>query len=85
MAQTKKASKKATTARKRRPTREETDQWAKYEKRVRDVIIFVLGIAGIVNEFWIETEPRLPVLLAGFALIGIPLTLYADEQRRLNR
>lgn len=64
--------------------RKEADQWQKYEKRIRDLIIFVLGIAGIANEFWIEKEPRLPVLLAGFALIGIPLTLYADEQRRIK-
>lgn len=60
------------------------DRWGTWDKRIRDLFIFILGVGVIVNEIWVEADPRLPGLVAGFTLVGIPLALYTDEQRRLR-
>jgi len=55
------------------------------EKRIRDAVIFTIGIAGTVNEIWFQPDVR-PYILAFLAsLIGVPFILLADAKRRSNR
>lgn len=59
-------------------------EYEQTEKRIRDAIIFVVGIAGSINELWVVDYPR-PYALAFLAsLIGVPFILHADSKRRKN-
>jgi hypothetical protein len=68
--------------RKRSKEEEEHDRWDLWGKRIRDLAVFTVGIAGSVNEvFWV-TEPRPPVLFFLASLLGVPIMLAVDEARR---
>lgn len=62
-------------------TTRRNEQWPKWEKRVRDSVIFTLGVAGTLNEFFVEVEPRWPALTFIAAIFGLPFVLNADESR----
>lgn len=55
--------------------------WGKWEKRIRDAVIFLIGIGGVLNELFILEEPRISVLVFLGSLIGVPFVLGADERR----
>lgn len=58
------------------------DKWSVWDKRIRDLVIFLLGVGAIANELFLETEIRPAALIAASFMVGIPLTLRADEARR---
>lgn len=58
------------------------DYWAVWDKRVRDGVLFVVGIAGIINELFVVAGPRPSALLFLGSLVGLPFVLQADERRR---
>lgn len=58
------------------------DRWSVWDKRIRDAILFVVGIAGIVNELFVIAGPRPSALLFLGSLVGLPFVLQADERRR---
>lgn len=60
----------------------EEQQWERWDKRLRDIVLFLIGIAGVCNELWIEQEPRLYALIFLGSILGIPFALRADEKRR---
>lgn len=60
----------------------EEKKWERWDKRLRDIVLFIVGIAGVVNELWIEPEPRLYSLIFLGSILGIPFALRADEKRR---
>lgn len=62
--------------------RREEDRWSLWDKRVRDAILFVIGVAGIVNELFLISDPRPSALLFLGSLVGLPFVLQADERRR---
>lgn len=67
--------------RKRVVGRRAEDLWARWDKRVRDSIIFVVGIVGCVNELFFVESPRPAALVFLASLIGIPFVLSADETK----
>lgn len=65
----------------RNPGRRVEDRWGRYEKRVRDLVIFAVGIGGVINELFVLENPRLVALPIIASLIGVPFVLNADERR----
>jgi hypothetical protein len=61
--------------------RRENDSWTVWEKHIRDIFIFGVGIGGVVNQLFIVKDPSELLLLASMAMIGVPLVLSADEKR----
>ncbi len=61
--------------------RRKSDAWIKYDKRVRDSIIFLVGIGGCINELFVVNQPRPAALVFLASLIGIPFVLSADEKK----
>lgn len=61
------------------------DMWSRWDKRVRDSIIFAVGVAGVVHELFIVAEPRASILIFLGSLIGVPFVLQADERRGNGR
>jgi hypothetical protein len=72
---------------KRRATvgRRAEDQWAVWDKRIRDMILFTLGASGIISEFFLNPPPDFTILGASLTLVGVPVALFADARRRSNR
>lgn len=65
----------------RNQTRERR-RYERNEQRIRDAVIFALGVFGSVNELWFQSHPR-PYALAFLAsVLGIPFILRADSLRR---
>lgn len=59
--------------------------WRQVRHIKRDTIIFTVGILGIANEALRNNvdRPALIVLFGG--MIGLPVFLHTDEQRRKSR
>lgn len=52
-------------------------------RKIAQAIAPLLGIIFLVNEFLIRSaEPRAIVVLAAFALLGLPFSLAADTHRK---
>ncbi len=64
--------------------RRSEDRWAVWDKRVRDGVLFTIGVAGIINELFLLGDPRPSSLLFLGSLVGLPFVLQADEKRRKN-
>lgn len=70
------------------PQRRKSDgerEWARWDKRIRDALLFSVGLAGVINELWIQPEPRIYSLVFLGSILGIPFVLHADEKRRDDR
>lgn len=53
------------------------------QKITRDLALFVLGFAIIINEVWFREGPeRSQILILATGLVGLPLILRADERKR---
>jgi hypothetical protein len=63
------------------PTQRERDKWSLWDKRLRDAIIFAVGIFGTMNELFIISDPRPSALIFLASLIGVPFVLQADEKK----
>jgi hypothetical protein len=50
-------------------------------KLLRDLCLFLAGIAGIAHETILATEPRETLLLLFGAMAGLPAFIRKDEQR----
>jgi hypothetical protein len=48
----------------------------------RDGLLFTLGAGGFLHELLVTQGERPTLLLACFALMGVPLFLRADEKRK---
>lgn len=66
----------------RQKVRREQDKWLIYEPRIRDAVIFIVGVGGVINELFILESPRSVALVFLASLIGVPFVLSADERRR---
>lgn len=56
---------------------------AEWQKRIRDALLFVVGLAGLYHETVMQTGPERPWLLAVFGyLLGLPALSRFDEWRR---
>lgn len=63
--------------------KEDSDkQWARWDKRIRDLFMFGVGIIGVCNELFVEDEPRVYALMFLATILGFPFVLNADEKRR---
>lgn len=49
---------------------------------LRDLMLFVTGIAIIAHEVWFAEQAEAAVIAVGVALTGAPLVLGADERKR---
>lgn len=61
---------------------EEVGKWTRWDKRARDLAIFVVGIGIIVNEAIVSKTKDLPTMLFGGGMAGLPFVLKTDEMRR---
>lgn len=57
-------------------------RWEQWNTRIRDIVLFVIGVAGIINELFLIAEPRPSSLVFLGSLVGLPFVLNADERRR---
>jgi hypothetical protein len=53
-----------------------------WDKRLKDLVLYFIGCAGVINELWFEDQPRPPVLFFLITVLGLPLVQKADEKRR---
>lgn len=51
-------------------------------KLTRDLIIFLVGLGGIVHETFLTTDDRPTLLILFAAMIGLPAFLRLDERSR---
>lgn len=61
------------------------DIYARWNVRIRDSIIFIVGVLGVINELFIVPDPRPSILIFLGSLIGVPFVLSADEKRTSER
>lgn len=61
------------------------DRWKKWDTRLRDSILFIVGIAGIINELFYVASPRPQALVFLASIVGLPFVFAAEEQRRKGR
>lgn len=71
--------------RKENNNRRAEDLYATWNVKVRDTIIFIVGVFGVINELFIVENPRPSILIFLGSLIGIPFVMGADEKRNLER
>lgn len=64
------------------PGRREADKWTVWDRRARDLGIYILAVAGCINQLFFTKEPSETVLIFLAAMLGFPLVLRADEARR---
>lgn len=67
------------------PQRRKTDPdqtYTKWNTRIRDALLFSVGLFGVINELVIEDQPRPYALLFLASLLGLPAILNLDEKRR---
>ena len=57
------------------------DTWSRWDKRIRDTVIFTVGVAGVIHELFLVGEPRAAALIFLGSLIGVPFVLSADDRR----
>lgn len=62
--------------------RRQEDKWQVWDKRIRDLIIWVIGVGALVNELFLKAEPNPATLIFLGGMIGVPFVLKADEVRR---
>lgn len=62
-----------------RPT---PDRWSVWDRRLRDLGLFVLGAVLTVNEFVIRADVRIAALPFLAGLLSLPLALRADERNQ---
>lgn len=62
--------------------RRREDLWLISDKKVRDFVLWLVGVAGVINELFIVPDPRPSALIFLGSLIGVPFVLGADEKRR---
>lgn len=55
------------------------DQWNKWNKRIRDLVIWGLGVGGVVNQLFIREEVDWPALVFIAGILGLPFAFRADE------
>jgi hypothetical protein len=65
--------------------RREQDKWNVWDKRVRDLGIYIVALAGVVNQLFFSKNPSETILVFLAAMLGFPLILKADEVRRIGR
>lgn len=58
------------------------DKWSTWDKRIRDLFIFTIGLSFAINELVIEPQPRPAALIFVANMIGVPLVLAAAERKR---
>jgi hypothetical protein len=61
---------------------EELNKWQLWDKRIRDLIIWIIGVVALVNELFIKVKPEIPTLTFLAGILGLPFVLKADEIRR---
>lgn len=64
------------------PDRRADDRFALWDRRVRDILLYVVGIGGVINELFVVHEPRVYALVFLASILGIPFVLRQDEKRR---
>lgn len=62
--------------------RRQTDRWSVWDKRIRDLVIWLVTAAALVNELFLKTEPNTGIVVALLGALGVPFALKADEFRR---
>lgn len=58
------------------------DIYGKWNPRIRDGVLFVVGVGGLINELWFEPDARLHVLVFLLSLLGIPAVEALDKIRQ---
>jgi hypothetical protein len=51
------------------------------QRLVRDAVLFICGLSGIVHETVLTEEPRETLLLLFAAMVGLPAFIRADERK----
>lgn len=66
----------------RSKVRREADRWDIWDRRIRDVLLFLAGLLLLLHETVASTAPRPTLVVAAMALLGVPFVMAADEKRR---
>ena len=57
------------------------EQWDRWDKRIRDSVLYVVSIGGVINELFIREEIRPYALFFAASVLGIPLAMRRDEKK----
>lgn len=60
-------------------TDEEFERW---RSRVLSVLLALICVGALVNEFFLESRPREQVILAAFSFLGFPIVLEAARGKK---
>lgn len=52
------------------------------KENIRDVILFLSGLAGVAYETLTRDQPRIELLVVFIAMMGLPVTLLGDRKAR---
>lgn len=69
----------------RNVARKEEDKWSRWDKRIRDLVIWIIGVGALMNELFVKKQPEPTTLIFLGGILGIPFILKADEIRRGDR
>jgi hypothetical protein len=57
------------------------DLWVKWNQRIRDVTLFVLGLGAAANELFLRDDIRPTAIPVIATLLGLPIILRQDEKK----
>jgi hypothetical protein len=60
------------------------DKFSIWDRRVRDIGIYIVAILGVINQLFFVEDPSETTLVFLAAMLGFPLVLKADEFRRTD-
>lgn len=58
------------------------DRWTRWDRRIRDLVLWAIGIYALWNELFQEPEIRPLAIPIIAGVLGFPFAALADERRR---
>lgn len=49
---------------------------------MRDLVSFLLGLGMVIDQVWLSRSANTTLILAGLALMGLPVALGIDEKKK---
>lgn len=60
-------------------------RWPPWLARIRDTLLFLVGLAGVIYEAGFTETERYGLLVVYLVMMGLPIPLAVDARRRLEK